>query len=488
MTADITPTRDSAGYETLALPRRALKALGAVDGLIAGPLSPLGRMEAPAGAADAGALITAWEKLEGAWAWAVPALLDPRRTIALVMGDGNSNLVGQYLFPDPDAYGPGFQVSVGEDALTLTGPLTLGLLGIGLYSHLALEDVAEAEPYRSELPSSHLWALAACLDAFRAAALERRLQRSGGAPLGISRAEVEKAWTDGVSRPNPGWAVSLFSLLAPDGVPEGLPEGLGRLLADMARQGWLIEAAGPRGELYALPDFLSSLLWGLTTAFDFGLVSLRLADRQVAETTALAGWRTPGGVWLADLSGLAGGRAALALVGPSLALEIIDNALGEDSMAPPWEEFAFDTPFTRDAVLARLRASGTREETADVLPSDRHVSRESRDDAADAAHEGQPGELSGFCPACGKPLRQGARFCRQCGKKAEPGEPLAEAMPGFCPACGKPLREGARFCRGCGHEVRGSANDQEHGSGLCPSCGEKVREGVRFCRNCGTEL
>ncbi|MDI6831941.1 MAG: zinc ribbon domain-containing protein [Actinomycetota bacterium] len=469
---DIAPLEAGAAYQSLELPRRALKALSGLEGLAAGPLSPLGRLEAPAGAADAGALASAWEKLGGAWEWAVPALFDPHRTVALVMGDGNTNLVGQYLFPDAAALGPGFHLSVGGEALTLAGPLSLWFLGAGLYSRLALEDVMEVEPFRIELSAGHFWALMACLDAYRAVALARRLRRLGGGPAGVGLEDAAKAWSDGVSFPNPGWAVSLFSLLVPDLVPRDLEQGLPRLLAEMARQGHL-QAAGESGEvLYALPEALSPLLWGPTTALSFGLVSQRLAGPGGAEVTILGGWRTLGGVWIADLSELGLGKAALALLGPTLATAVIDNVIGEDTPAMSWEGFAMDTPFARDALVSRLREMEAAGKAA-------------------AAATGAPEEAApatpGFCARCGHELREGARFCRGCGAEvpgAEAGAAAPAAVYRRCPWCGSKVAEELAFCNRCGKPLR----EAELQARFCPGCGSRLREGARFCRGCGMKL
>ncbi len=430
--ADITPREDDAGYETLQISRQALKALPRIEGLQSGPLSPLARMQSPAGSADAEALIAAWEPLDDTWKWAVPALLDPHRIIALVMGDGNTSVIGQYLFPDADAYGPGFNVNVGEESVRLTGPLSLGLLHVGLYAGLVLEDVTEVEPFRVDLAADHFWVLMACLDAYRAVALALRLQRSGGEPRGVRIAGIAKSWSDGISSFNPGWAVSLFSLLVPDQVPRDLPERLPRLLPEMNRKGHLQEFADPGGTLYTPPEALSPLLWGPTTAFSFGLATQRLAEPLTAESTVLGGWRTPGGVWLADLSDMKNGKVSLALTGPTLAEEIIDEILGDDSLAPPWEEFTMDTPYTRDVLAPRLRA---------IPAADEHAA---------AGVSSSPGS----CARCGEPLREGARFCRGCGSELPAAETVvADVRLIFCPGCGNRLREGARFCRECGRRL-----------------------------------
>lgn len=357
--------------------------------------------------------------------------------------------------------------------MTLAGPLSPWFIGDGLYSHLALEDVAEVEPFHMEMSADHFWALMACLDAYRAAALERRLRRIGGGPAGVGVEDAARMWTDGISLPNPGWVVSLFSLLAPDEVPRDLPQRLPRLFAEMARQGQLVSAADAGGALYALPEALSPLLWGPTTAFYFGLVTQRLAAGGSVEVTIVGGWRTPGGVWLADLSTLASGKAALALVGPALAEAIIDNVIDEDALAPSWEEFVMDTPYARNALIPRLRELRVKGEAVAA--------------AAGAAPGQGVSAPPGFCARCGKPLRAGARFCGVCGATMEGSEAGADvAGVGLrrCPSCGNELQEDFEFCNACGRPLQ----REELQPDFCPWCGSQLRKGARFCQECGKQI
>src|SRR5690242_14958287 len=48
----------------------------------------------------------------------------------------------------------------------------------------------------------------------------------------------------------------------------------------------------------------------------------------------------------------------------------------------------------------------------------------------------------------------------------------------FCPACGTPAREGARFCATCGVTLEVS----------CPGCGASADLADRFCSSCGAPL
>jgi len=47
-----------------------------------------------------------------------------------------------------------------------------------------------------------------------------------------------------------------------------------------------------------------------------------------------------------------------------------------------------------------------------------------------------------------------------------------------CPSCGKPVREGAKFCDNCGAPLQLT----------CPQCGQALRPGAKFCDNCGAKV
>jgi Double zinc ribbon len=52
------------------------------------------------------------------------------------------------------------------------------------------------------------------------------------------------------------------------------------------------------------------------------------------------------------------------------------------------------------------------------------------------------GYLMADCTKCGVQLKDGSRFCAQCGAPVE-----------YCPKCGQTLKDGAQFCGGCGAPV-----------------------------------
>ncbi len=498
--AEMMPSEGTMEYRSLAIPRRDLQALAGVEGLVAGALSPLARMRAAADGADPGELIAAFEGLDETWKWAVPALLDPHRAIALLVGDGSVNLIGQYIFPDAEARGPGFGMDISEEAVVLKGPVSLERLEESLHMSLMMEDVAYVEPVSFDLAEADFWALMACLDAYRTAILALRVVRAGGMPSGVGAEVVSKAWEDGVSKANPGWAVSLFALLAPDRVPQDLPGRLPGLLADMARKGLLREVPSSEGVLYSFHEAMTPLLRGLTMAVNFGLVTQRIIEPRAIEVAALGGWRTAGGIWMADLGELESRGAKFLLAGPDLAAGIIDDLLGFDALITSQGDFAMETPYARDVVVSRLRESGDKARMAAVTeaaPAQRSGAERTfcarcgdrlregarfcrscgaevpREEVADAV----TGRMSRICVSCGSEVAEDHSFCRQCGRPVEEARP----SPALCDACGSTLLEGASFCRQCGKPVEGTRADRA----ICDACGSPLKEGASFCRQCG---
>src|ERR1700722_14371786 len=60
------------------------------------------------------------------------------------------------------------------------------------------------------------------------------------------------------------------------------------------------------------------------------------------------------------------------------------------------------------------------------------------------------GYLMADCAKCGVQLKDGARFCAQCGSAVN-----------YCPKCGQLLNDGARFCAGCGAPVSESSSQAD---------------------------
>ncbi len=391
---DRTPTmQDTQTLREIRLTRRSLKTLAEVPGLGCGGLSPMARIASPPAVADRLGLLAALRGLDGDTEWAVPALLDPRLTIALLLGDSDTQLAGQYLWPDPDGARPGFQLTVEAADLVLHGPATVEQAELTLKDFLALGSVAEVDSVNLRASADELWALAALADTYHLAALLRRASRVTGPPVGLRVKDVVSTWQAGIAEPHLGWVVSLFSALAPEAVPADFASRLPAVLAAMARSGLLTtleaEPGDPLGDLYLLGEALESLCRGRShAAIQFGLRLQSMREPGRAELLLLAGWRTAGGLVAADLSAIAEDRVAVLLLGPSAFAELLETAFHGDPAAPPDEVFAPDARYSRESLLSRLSGSSA---------PDRCASCGAEVDA-----------LASFCHRCGKPLQSAA--------------------------------------------------------------------------------
>ncbi len=72
------------------------------------------------------------------------------------------------------------------------------------------------------------------------------------------------------------------------------------------------------------------------------------------------------------------------------------------------------------------------------------------------------------CGACGATVKEGAKFCPECGKP----------MQMLCPKCGKPVGEKSKFCPECGASLQP----------VCAKCGAKLHVGAKFCPECGERV
>ena len=104
--------------------------------------------------------------------------------------------------------------------------------------------------------------------------------------------------------------------------------------------------------------------------------------------------------------------------------------------------------------------------------------------AAEAMRESanQPGSVAGTGIGMGAGVAMGQMFANAMGAVQQPqAAPQAPAQSaGFCPECGSPILQGAKFCSNCGKKLQ-VAN-------VCPNCGEAIAPGAKFCMNCGEKL
>lgn len=418
--------------------RQALKAVVDLEEVKLSPLSPLAVMEPSAGPVAAEEMAAWLEGLSGAWEWVAPALIDPQRTMALLYAGQSHGQVGQYVFPDRDGVGPAFSAGWTGEALEVRGPWSAGELRLALLEPFSLDFIAETPLARLDLSRRQFWALAAFVDAHRVSRLARSLVRRGGLPEGVSVSEVAEAWRNGVSIQDPEWAVSMLSLLLPDGLPKGFEQEVPGVLAEMAAVGLLqkVDIGGAGTDCYAPRGDVEGLCLELSeSGAVFGLALRLLKSDGRPETGTLLGWRTAGGIWLVDLGGADGGEAVILRVGPYLFMEFVAGLLPEEQKEATTAAFSMETTCSRDALVSRLRAMP---ESAEPGTAGGEIVPKAKVLVARA-----------FCTACGQPLKEGASFCTACGKPVG-GLPPRQV---FCTACGKPLKEGMSFCPGCGKPV-----------------------------------
>ncbi len=398
--------------------RRALKALADIPGLRCGPLSPLARLAAPPEAPDRDALRAALQGLGGAAAAAAPALLDPGLTLLVLLGDGQTSLVGQYVWPDAAGDGPGFRVAVDRDEVALSGPVALDHALLGLQDGLALGGVAEPAPVRMTLKAEQFWALTALLDAYQMASLRQRLARIGGRPHALATGDIVAAWRAGQFAPDPGWSVPLFGLLLPEQLPQDFEARLPTALAELESADLVARLEGDAGDqlgdIWLFGDELDLFCRSVTSgAVAFGLTVQRQRTPGRVDVTVLGGWRTPGGIWLAEVSEIDQDRVELLLTGPTFVSELLDNLLGGQAAAEApvqdgeWRDFDLATPYGRDSLLTQLAAAPSPATTPPSAVAAPAISQ--RPDPA----SGRP--AARFCSQCGTPGGPGARFCASCG-------------------------------------------------------------------------
>ncbi|MBR8702352.1 MULTISPECIES: zinc-ribbon domain-containing protein [unclassified Fusobacterium] len=83
-----------------------------------------------------------------------------------------------------------------------------------------------------------------------------------------------------------------------------------------------------------------------------------------------------------------------------------------------------------------------------------------------------------ICTKCGSQLKDGMKFCPECGTPVE-----EKKAPTNCRKCGAPLLPGAKFCEKCGAPVQ-----EEKVPTNCRKCGAPLPPGAKFCERCGAPV
>ncbi len=425
------PDQPATRFAEIVLSRPALRALAEATGRQCGPLAVLGRLDAGAEPADATALQAFLTGLPEPFHDAPAVLVDPHLTIGLALADGQSQTLGQYAWPDPAGLLPGFRILVGNEDLRLAGPVTPEDVAVGLASLLQLGGVLDPGLVRVDLSADQFWALAALVDAGIMVAAARRAAHVTGAVAGVRWAEIAVCWRRSLTTPDLGWATTFAAALLPEALPTGGEPDLRQALADLEEAGLVTlltadDPTDPLGDVYVAGSAIQSLWDALATAVLFGLTVQRQTASTVVERAVVLGWRTVGGLFLADLTRLPDGSAVFLRLGPGLLEDLLPGLLGLDAFAdgPPPD---FQPTWTRERVLAALA-----DRTATPPPAP---------------------PAAALCPSCRQPVSPGARFCKACGRPVPATPPPPAAAAEHCPSCGQPVSADARFCRGCGRPV-----------------------------------
>lgn len=398
-----------ARHETRELTRSALAALRDIPGLNAGPLSPLARIAAADTTPDTTALVAALDAMPGVWSACPSALIDPRLSLAVIVADRRVQQSGQYVWADACGRGPGFRVEAKTAVVEVTGPIHLEELEELLLERLSPAGVATPEPVRLQLDAAAVWGLLALVDAHGTASLIREAARADGPLPALQRRDLQESWQLGLSRPNPGWAVSMAALLAPDLLPTSADAALVGLSA-LEEAGLLTPLAGkpddPLGELLLPGGVLELLCDGLgRQSIRLGLLRMERSGPAELQIIRVMVWRLAGGYVLLDLSALAEDRAELLLFGASRMLELLGEMLGMQQEAASLPAAPTPTP-------VELRKALMQVATASSPAVQPRIPATPRPSPARPTSSGPR-----YCSQCGAEVNDAARFCGSCGAR-----------------------------------------------------------------------
>jgi predicted amidophosphoribosyltransferase len=85
-----------------------------------------------------------------------------------------------------------------------------------------------------------------------------------------------------------------------------------------------------------------------------------------------------------------------------------------------------------------------------------------------------------FCPQCGKEVKDGAKFCENCGW-AVPAAPVQNVQPVVLPSAMPTATPTAMPQNPNTGFVQTIAADEKH----CPSCGSVIKKIAEICPKCG---
>ena len=127
----------------------------------------------------------------------------------------------------------------------------------------------------------------------------------------------------------------------------------------------------------------------------------------------------------------------------------IEEAVGavEEAVEETVEEAADAVEAAEETVEEAVETA--EEKAEEAVESAEEKAEEAVETAEEAAKEPAKAEER-ICPTCGKPVREGMKFCTSCGTRMQDEPAPVERM---CPACGKILAPNIKFCTGCGTKL-----------------------------------
>jgi len=261
------------------------------------------------------------------------ALLDPHLTVAMLFGDGDTSLIGQYLWPMRRSWAR-LPCCRRQGRHRAGRPLSNDEVLLSCLDLVSLNGVAEAEPLKMTFALEQFWPLSRFWMHTDGAAAPSTGPR-GGYPAGVSAPTLPRLEGRHGGLRSRLVGVALRTAATRSGAGR-LRSARGRCHRQDGRLGLLARLPGdkgdPLGDVYILGQGLELLCNAVMAGIvQFGLSVQRLRTASEIEFTSVGGWRTSGGFWLADMSAIpldGTGSVVVSLLGPSSFTELIEFALG----------------------------------------------------------------------------------------------------------------------------------------------------------------
>jgi len=89
------------------------------------------------------------------------------------------------------------------------------------------------------------------------------------------------------------------------------------------------------------------------------------------------------------------------------------------------------------------------------------------------------------CQQCGVAIREGKKFCAECGTPSADVLPPIPSTKIICQNCGADFKMGKKFCAHCGSPSTPEMQSAPKITRSCEQCGSTLKNGKKFCAECG---